>query len=99
MHTDFNGTYFSCDVPSLLGAVSFIMFIGSNNKGLCHSDAHFLFFSYGTSHKIVSTLFVQVWVATESGNLEVTYTHKEEHVRLFLQIWFSCVLHVAFHLY
>lgn len=22
----------------------------------------------------------QVWVATESGNLEVTYTHNEEHV-------------------
>jgi hypothetical protein len=21
-----------------------------------------------------------VWAATESGNLEVTYTHKEEHV-------------------
>lgn len=24
--------------------------------------------------------FVQVWVATESGNLEVTYTHNEDHV-------------------
>lgn len=23
---------------------------------------------------------MQVWVATESGNLEVTYTHNEEHV-------------------
>ena len=25
---------------------------------------------------------MQVWVATESGNYEVTYTHNEEHVRL-----------------
>jgi len=24
---------------------------------------------------------VQVWAATESGNLEVTYTHKEEQVQ------------------
>jgi WD40 repeat protein len=24
--------------------------------------------------------FMQVWYATESGNLEVTYTHTEEHV-------------------
>lgn len=23
---------------------------------------------------------MQVWVATENGNLEVTYTHNEEHV-------------------
>ena len=26
---------------------------------------------------------MQVWAATDSGNLEVTYTHTEEHVRLF----------------
>lgn len=25
-------------------------------------------------------LFLQVWFATESGNLEVTYSHNEEHV-------------------
>lgn len=26
---------------------------------------------------------MQVWVATESGNLEATYTHNEEHVHLY----------------
>lgn len=26
-------------------------------------------------------ILVQVWAATESGNLEVTYTHREEQVQ------------------
>jgi len=35
---------------------------------------------------------MQVWYATESGNLEVTYTHTEEHVCINLFIFpLECV--------
>ena len=29
---------------------------------------------------VLILVLVQVWFATEAGNLEVTYTHNEEHV-------------------
>lgn len=40
-------------------------------------------------------LFLQVWFATDSGNLEVTYTHNEEHVCFSLSpnlvfLFYSC---------
>ena len=37
---------------------------------------------------------VQVWIATENGNLEVTYTHNEDHVCCFINT--LCILY--FHL-
>jgi hypothetical protein len=68
----------------MLGAVSFIMFVGPNNKGLLYINIMLLFFFPLTGIRLFSCsyhyFFIQVWAATESGNLEVTYTHKEEHV-------------------
>lgn len=58
MHTDSNRAHFSRDVTSLLGSVPFIMFIGQNNKGFCHFDAHNIHFSLGASYKAVLILFV-----------------------------------------
>ena len=72
----------------MLGSISIIWFIRSNNKGN-------IFFALQLLHaNYLFTLFLihgnlQVWVATESGKLEVTYTHNEEHVSsmLVLDTW------------
>jgi hypothetical protein len=41
-----------------------------------------MYISYTVTFMCIMVLFVllQVWAATESGNLEVTYTHTEEQV-------------------
>ena len=40
----------------------------------------------------------QVWAATESGNLEVTFTHKEEHVGYAVPlVYFSLNFSMWFH--
>ncbi|KAM0041386.1 putative transcription factor WD40-like family [Helianthus debilis subsp. tardiflorus] len=48
-------------------------------KVLAH---HFLIYEevFFLVYKCLFCLLMQVWAATESGNLEVTYTHNEDHV-------------------
>lgn len=87
---DTNRAYICCDVCSLLGPVSLILFLGQNSKGWLQILWWFFFFVFciwGSQIFWIQFLltwyffwFVKVWVATESGNLEVTYTHNEEHV-------------------
>jgi hypothetical protein len=42
--TNAEGSYFSCHVTTMLGAVSFIMFVGPNNKGLLYINIMLLLF-------------------------------------------------------
>lgn len=96
MHTDSNRAHFSRDVTSLLGSVSFIMFIGQNNKGFAILMLIIYIFLWGQVIKLYRFyLFLQVWFATDSGNLEVTYSHNEEHVCFSLSpnlvfLFYSC---------
>lgn len=53
---------------------------------------YFVIFSFPLKLDCLDLLVysLQVWVATENGNLEVTYTHNEEHVCC---INISCMSH------
>jgi len=84
MYTDTNRAHICCDVCSLLGTIPFILFLGQNCEGwFCKFYWLYMYYWLYVSSAI-SIWFLQVWYATESGNLEVTYTHNEEHVCILL---------------
>lgn len=84
------GTYWCGHVCPLLGEFFAIFFIGWNNKGLLLLCLNLIFMTLDTlaiyySLGQYSDLWFseQAWAATESGNIEVIHTHKEEHVSFF----------------
>ena len=84
VYTDTNRAHICCDVCSLLGPIPSILFLGQNCEGWFHKIywLYVYYWLYVSSEIII--WFLQVWYATESGNLEVTYTHNEEHVCIIL---------------
>lgn len=54
----------------------FVFFFLANGYSVIYLYAFFFSLSLPTTYFLV----VQVWAATQSGNLETTYTHTEEHV-------------------
>ncbi|KAJ0239790.1 hypothetical protein HA466_0233710 [Hirschfeldia incana] len=62
------------------------LYVGANRLYSVYSNAYRAYFSCHVSHLLGSILLscsldntVKIWAATEGGNLEVTYTHKEEY--------------------
>jgi len=83
VYTDTNRAHICCHVCSLLGPIPFILFLGQNSEGWFHK-IYWLYEYWLYLSSVIIIWFLQVWYATESGNLEVTYTHNEDHVCIIL---------------
>lgn len=97
MYTDLEGSQVSCNVSSLLGWLSLVVLIRQHGEGkedfiICPcfiQETKWCTNFIGISN---SSNAMQVWAATSSGALEVTYTHSEKNVcYLILSTYNNCV--------